>query len=101
MRSPARILFQGAELFGLDERAMRELRGAQISMVFQDARAALNPVFTIGRQLADVWQLQHGGSRADARSKRSRRCGGSTFPNPSGARGSIRTNSPAAWRNAR
>ena len=32
-------------------------------MVFQDARAALNPVFTVGRQLADVWQLQHGGGR--------------------------------------
>ena len=35
-------------------------------MVFQDARAALNPVFTVGRQLADVWQLQHGGSRRAA-----------------------------------
>ncbi len=35
-------------------------------MVFQDARAALNPVFTVGRQLADVWQLQHGGGRSAA-----------------------------------
>ncbi|MFO1161313.1 MAG: ABC transporter ATP-binding protein [Reyranellaceae bacterium] len=57
------ILYRGTDLLGLDERAMRRLRGAEISMVFQDARAALNPVFTVGRQLADVWQLQHGGSR--------------------------------------
>jgi ABC-type dipeptide/oligopeptide/nickel transport system ATPase component len=35
-------------------------------MVFQDARAALNPVFTVGRQLADVWQLRHRGSRSMA-----------------------------------
>jgi ABC-type dipeptide/oligopeptide/nickel transport system ATPase component len=35
-------------------------------MVFQDARAALNPVFTVGRQLADVYQLQHGGGRSAA-----------------------------------
>jgi|FEC22Drversion2_1045045.scaffolds.fasta_scaffold00635_23 ABC-type glutathione transport system ATPase component len=65
-RSQGRILFRGVDLFSLDEAAMRRIRGAEISMVFQDARAALNPVFTIGRQLADVWQLQHGGSRRAA-----------------------------------
>lgn len=65
-RTGGRILFRGADLCGLDERAMRRVRGAEISMVFQDARAALNPVFTVGRQLADVWQLQHGGSRKAA-----------------------------------
>ncbi|MBL6615935.1 MAG: ABC transporter ATP-binding protein [Reyranella sp.] len=65
-RSQGRILFRGVDLFSLDEAAMRRIRGAEISMVFQDARAALNPVFTIGCQLADVWQLQHGGSRRAA-----------------------------------
>jgi ABC-type glutathione transport system ATPase component len=65
-RSAGRILFRGVDLLGLDERAMRRVRGAQISMVFQDARAALNPVFTVGCQLADVWQLQHGGGRKAA-----------------------------------
>ena len=65
-RSAGRMLFRGVDLFSLDEAAMRRIRGAEISMVFQDARAALNPVFTIGRQLADVWQLQHGGSRRAA-----------------------------------
>jgi ABC-type glutathione transport system ATPase component len=65
-RSGGRILLRGTDLLGLDEKAMRRIRGAQISMVFQDARAALNPVFTVGRQLADVWQLQHGGGRSAA-----------------------------------
>jgi ABC-type dipeptide/oligopeptide/nickel transport system ATPase component len=63
VRSSGRILFRGKDLLGLDERAMCKIRGAEISMVFQDARAALNPVFTVGRQLADVYQLQHGGGR--------------------------------------
>lgn len=61
-RTSGRMLFRGTDLFGLDDKAMRRIRGREISMVFQDARAALNPVFTVGRQLADVWRLQHGGS---------------------------------------
>jgi ABC-type glutathione transport system ATPase component len=65
-RAGGRILFRGTDLLGLDERGMRKIRGAEIAMVFQDARAALNPVFTVGRQLADVWQLQHGGGRSAA-----------------------------------
>ena len=77
------------------------IRGAQISMVFQDARAALNPVFTVGRQLADVWQLQHGGGRRAAMKQAIEALGGSLFPSRSGGHGSIRTNSPAAWRSAR
>lgn len=69
VRTSGRILFRGVDLLDFDERAMRRVRGAQISMVFQDARAALNPVFTVGRQLADVWQLQHGGGRRAAMAK--------------------------------
>jgi ABC-type glutathione transport system ATPase component len=65
-RNAGRILFRGTDLLGLDEKGMRRIRGRDISMVFQDARAALNPVFTVGRQLADVWQLQHGGGRSAA-----------------------------------
>jgi peptide/nickel transport system ATP-binding protein len=53
------IRFEGEELVGRGERAMRGLRGKRITMIFQDPSAALNPVFTIGDQLADV-VLQHG-----------------------------------------
>jgi ABC-type glutathione transport system ATPase component len=69
VRTGGRILYRGTDLLGLDEKEMRSLRGAEISMVFQDARAALNPVFTVGRQLADVYQLQHGGGRPEAMRK--------------------------------
>ena len=69
VRTGGRILYRGTDLLGLDEKEMRSLRGAEISMVFQDARAALNPVFTVGRQLADVYQLQHGGGRSAAMKK--------------------------------
>ena len=65
-RTAGRILFRGADLFGLPPARRRALRGGEIGMVFQDARAALNPVFTIGRQLADVYRLHHGGSRRAA-----------------------------------
>lgn len=61
-----RIVFRGVDLLTLGPAAMRAVRGRQISIVFQDARAALNPVFTVGRQLADVHRLQHGGGRAAA-----------------------------------
>ncbi len=42
------------------------VRGSQISMVFQDARSALNPVFTVGSQISDVCRLHHGLSRREA-----------------------------------
>lgn len=66
VRTSGRILFRGADLLTLKPAAIRAVRGRQVSMVFQDARAALNPVFAVGRQLADVHRLQHGGSRTAA-----------------------------------
>ncbi|GAA5231993.1 ABC transporter ATP-binding protein [Verticiella sediminum] len=66
VRLSGEIRFKGRNILDLDASASRRLRGEQISMVFQDARAALNPVFTIGRQLADTHQLHHGGSRRAA-----------------------------------
>src|SRR4029453_833699 len=46
------ILFCGRDLLQLDERALTSVRGRQVAMVFQDALAALNPVFTVGAQIA-------------------------------------------------
>lgn len=66
VRTSGRILLGGVDLFSLDERGLRKIRGGQISMVFQDARAALNPMFTVGRQLADVHQRLHGSGKAEA-----------------------------------
>jgi ABC-type glutathione transport system ATPase component len=67
VRTSGRILFDGQDLAELDERTLRGIRGARISMVFQDARAALNPIFTVGRQIADVCRLHQGLSRKDAK----------------------------------
>src|SRR5262245_29458489 len=49
-----RILFKGRDLLALDERAMRQVRGAEIALIFQEPMTALNPVFTIGDQIAEV-----------------------------------------------
>ena len=47
------ILFDGDDVHGLSERQMRTIRGARIGMIFDDPLAALNPVYTIGRQIME------------------------------------------------
>jgi oligopeptide/dipeptide ABC transporter ATP-binding protein len=48
------IFFEGRDLLSLDPAEMRTIRGAKISMIFQEPMTALNPVFTIGEQIAEV-----------------------------------------------
>ena len=57
------IRFQGRDLLKLSERAMREVRGNDISMIFQEPMTSLNPVLTIGRQIAEPLLLHQGLSR--------------------------------------
>lgn len=64
-----RILFNGNDLLALTERDLRRIRGAQISMIFQDPLTSLNPAFTIGRQLTDVIQTHQGLSLREARTR--------------------------------
>lgn len=49
-----RVMFDGMELTAFSNREMRELRGREISMVFQNPRAALNPIRKVGHQIEDV-----------------------------------------------
>jgi oligopeptide/dipeptide ABC transporter ATP-binding protein len=51
-----RILFKGEDLVGARRRRMERIRGREISMVFQDPIASLNPVYTVGRQIREVLQ---------------------------------------------
>jgi oligopeptide/dipeptide ABC transporter ATP-binding protein len=53
------IRFRGRELVGLADHELRDLRGNEIAMVFQDALAALNPVLTVGEQLAEAIRVHH------------------------------------------
>jgi peptide/nickel transport system ATP-binding protein len=54
------ILFGGRDLIALDEAAMRRLRGNEISMIFQEPMTSLNPLLTVGRQLAEPIRLHQG-----------------------------------------
>jgi peptide/nickel transport system ATP-binding protein len=61
------IRFQGRDLLKLSERAMRRVRGKDISMIFQEPMTSLNPVLTVGRQLAETLRIHERlGSRGAA-----------------------------------
>jgi peptide/nickel transport system ATP-binding protein len=60
------VKLAGADLIKLDESAMRRVRGKDISMIFQEPMTSLNPVMTVGRQIAEALLLHEGLSRADA-----------------------------------
>ncbi len=55
-----KILFKGTDLRGLSARAMRQLRGDRITMIFQEPMTALNPLSTVGRQIAEMFVLHQG-----------------------------------------
>jgi len=58
------VVFRGQHLEGLDEREMTDLRGSQISMIFQQPQSSLNPVFSVGEQISEVLRI-HLGMRRD------------------------------------
>jgi oligopeptide transport system ATP-binding protein len=68
---PARIAggsvkLLGRELIGLDEKEYQKVRGNQIAMIFQDALSALNPVLSVGEQIAEMFRIHKGMNRSDA-----------------------------------
>ncbi len=54
------VRFQGRDLLALDEAEMRDIRGNEISMIFQEPMTSLNPVLTIGRQIGEALRLHQG-----------------------------------------
>jgi oligopeptide/dipeptide ABC transporter ATP-binding protein len=64
-----RIEFDGASLLDLAEDQMVDLRGSRISMIFQQPQSSLNPVFTVGDQIAEVLQLHQHLDKRQAREK--------------------------------
>ncbi len=65
--SDSRILFAGKNLLELDREQRRQLCGKEISMIFQEPMTSLNPVFSVGFQIAEVLRLHKGMDAAQAR----------------------------------
>ena len=63
------IRFRGADILKLPAGEQRALRGAEIAMVFQDALSALNPVFSVGWQIAEMYRVHRGTDRKTAYQK--------------------------------
>ena len=65
----SRVEFDGRELLGLSRAELRDMRGADISMIFQEPMTSLNPVFTVGFQLEEVLKLHMGLTGSKARKR--------------------------------
>ncbi|MBV8912346.1 MAG: ABC transporter ATP-binding protein, partial [Acetobacteraceae bacterium] len=66
LRRADRLRFDGQDLLGLSERAMGKLRGDRIGMIFQEPMTSLNPAFTVGSQMTEVYRRHRRGSRRKA-----------------------------------
>jgi peptide/nickel transport system ATP-binding protein len=63
------VIYGGRNLIELSQRELRDLRGKEISMIFQEPMSSLNPVFSVGFQLSEVLRLHMGLSAGEARAR--------------------------------
>ncbi|GAB1411540.1 hypothetical protein MASR1M97_02760 [Candidatus Desulfobacillus denitrificans] len=90
------MLLNGRDLLALTEAQMREVRGGEMAMIFQEPATSLNPVLSVGRQIGEVL-ARHGALRgAAARDARANCSTRSAFPMRGGVSKSIPSSSPAA-----
>jgi len=66
IKEGSKILFDGKDISLMSERELRELRGSDISMIFQDPMTSLNPTMTIGKQIAESLIIHRGMSKTEA-----------------------------------
>ena len=76
------IRFKGRDLLQLDDRDMRAVRGGDISLIFQEPATALNPVFTIGDQIAEAMIVHGRATKRDARAQAIEWLRAVRLPNP-------------------
>lgn len=62
-----KVLLNGENIFDIPAKKMEQIRGAKISMVFQDALSSLNPVFTVGSQIAETLKIHQNMGKKEAR----------------------------------
>jgi peptide/nickel transport system ATP-binding protein len=77
-----RVIFEGRDLLALPEHEMRKVRGAGIALIFQEPMTALNPVFTVGDQIAEAMLVHGQATRAQARRRAVDLLGAVRVPEP-------------------
>jgi len=60
------LAFDGIDVLGADDAAMRAIRGKRAGLIMQDPKFSLNPVMTAGAQIAEAWRAHRGGSKREA-----------------------------------
>ncbi len=76
------IMFKGQNLLAASKREMRRLRGNRIAMIFQEPMTALNPLATVGRQIAEMFVLHQGKGWSEAEKLAVEALGNVRVPNP-------------------
>lgn len=66
IKEGSKIIFEGKDILAMGDKDLRELRGADISMIFQDPMTSLNPTMTIGKQIAESLIIHRGMSKDEA-----------------------------------
>ena len=83
------VRFDGAELVGAKDDTLRALRGAEIAVIFQDPMSSMNPVHTVGRQIAEARRAHGGCRKAEARAATPSRARPGRYPAARGAREAV------------
>ena len=94
------IWLDGQDLLTLSPEEMREVRGNDVAMIFQEPMTSLNPVFTVGDQITEAWCSTPGCPRKRPGTRPSSRFDSSASATPSGGSSSIRTSCRAACASA-
>ena len=76
------ITFDGRDLLGCTNREMYEIRGNEISVIFQEPMTSLNPVFTVGKQISEVFRIHQNMSKKKAKEEAVRMLSEVKIPNP-------------------
>ena len=78
----SRVLFEGRDLLAAPERELRAVRGNRVAMIFQEPMTALNPVFTVGDQIAEVPRVHGAAGRKQAWARAVEMLGAVGIPDP-------------------